>query len=80
MSDELKTLGDYSNYEFGEIRRSHPQMNMQIATVEAIKKVLFDKTDEKEHVIFICVNNNTQFETIIPKSAWCDINKGIVKP
>lgn len=67
---KVKPIGKYDNYKLGKIKQVTPQANMLIATIRATKKVLFDETDEKEYIIFICTNNNTQFETIISKSAW----------
>ena len=65
----METLSKYTGWELSEPKIARPQLNMEVATIQArVWNVLEKEYDYK--VILIVSNNNCQFETAIPKDVW----------
>lgn len=67
-----KTLADYeaAGYKVIKVKTCRPQLNMELATIEAEKLDRYNNNKIRKYIILLITNNNCQFETIIPKEAW----------
>ena len=69
MSDTCVTIGKYAGWKLSKPKIARPQLNMEIATIEA--KVWDAHEGKHLKKIILCIsNNNCCIETVIPEEVW----------